>query len=250
MGRLTGKCAVITGGASGIGEKACEVFAQEGAKVAVLDIDDRGQGVAGRICASGGQAIFLKIDATSEEQVAAAADDVRGAFGRVDVLYNNAGGSSLKDGPVTECPTEEFWLTIKRDLFTTWLCSRFVIPLIAKSGGGCVINTTSGIASRGGPGRSAYAAAKGAIISLTRSMAVDFAPQRIRVNAIQPGLVGTDRMLFYMEQSPSTRAYVESTTRLGIVEPIDIAHMAVYLASDESKVTTGQILAVDSGYLA
>jgi NAD(P)-dependent dehydrogenase (short-subunit alcohol dehydrogenase family) len=187
---------------------------------------------------------------TVEEKVAEAVAATSKAFGRIDVLYNNAGGSSLKDGPLTVCPDEEFWLAIRRDLYSTWLCSRHAIPHLIEAGGGSVINTTSGIASRGGAGRNAYTAAKGAVQSLTRSMAVDFAPHRVRVNAISPGGVATERILGMIEKSAETRALVEKNALLGMVQPIDIAQMAVYLASDESRVTTGQILAVDSGYLA
>ena len=249
-GRLAGKVAIVTGGAQGIGRAACLRFAGEGAAVALYDRDPAGAVVAHEIEGAGGTALFTAVDLTIEADVAAAVAGTELYFGAIHVLYNNAGGSSAKDGPLTTCPDEEFWHAIQRELYTTWLCSRHAIPAIARAGGGSVINTTSGIASRGGRGHHAYAAAKGAVLSLTRSMAVEFAPQRIRVNAISPGGVATPRILAKIRESEAARALIEDNALLGIVYPEEIAALAVYLAGDESRVTTGQIMAVDSGYLA
>jgi NAD(P)-dependent dehydrogenase (short-subunit alcohol dehydrogenase family) len=250
MGRLAGKNVIITGGANGIGRQCAELFCREGAKVAIFDIAAGGEAVVEAIRYAGGEAIFLKTDITEQAEVARAMSAVIDTLGGIDVLYNNAGGSSINDGPLTTCPDEEFWRTIKLDLYGTWLCCRHAIPAMVKAGGGSIINTTSGIVSRGGAGRNAYSAAKGGVASLTRSMAVEFAPDKIRVNAIAPGGVATERILSIIKQSESARALIQDNALLGMVEPIDIANIALYLASDESRVTTGQMLAVDSGYLA
>ena len=152
----------------------------------------------------------------------------------------------MQDGPVTEAPEEEFWRVIKLDLFGTFLCSKIGIPEIIKAGGGSVINMSSNVALMALPGRDCYTAAKGAIASMTRSMAAEYAPYKIRVNAIAPSVTLSDRVKRLLEQSPEIEKIAESHL-LGLGLPIHIADMAVYLASDESEITTGQVLSVDSG---
>jgi NAD(P)-dependent dehydrogenase (short-subunit alcohol dehydrogenase family) len=152
----------------------------------------------------------------------------------------------MQDGPVTEAPEEEFWRVIKLDLFGTFLCSKIGIPEIIKAGGGSVINMSSNVALMALPGRDCYTAAKGAIASMTRSMAAEYAPYKIRVNAIAPSVTLSDRVKRLLEQSPEI-AKISESHLLGLGLPIHIADMAVYLASDESEITTGQVLSVDSG---
>jgi len=168
------------------------------------------------------------------------------AFGQLHILHNNAGGSTLQDGPVTEAPVEEFWRCINLDLFGTFLCSKYAIPEIIKAGGGSVINMTSNVALMALPGRDCYTAAKGAIASMTRSMAVEYAPHKIRVNAIAPSVTLSNRVKKLLESSPEIEA-ISKTHLLGLGKPIHIAELAVYLAGDESEITTGQIFPVDSG---
>ncbi len=167
------------------------------------------------------------------------------AFGRLDVLYNNAGGSTPADGTVVDASIEEFWRVINLDLFGTWLCSRSAIPEIRKSGGGCIVNTVSNVALMGIKRMSAYTAAKGAVAALTRAMAVDFAPD-IRVNAIAPSVTLTDRLKKRLETDPSVQKMAEHHL-VGLAEPLDVAKAALYLACDDSRMVTGQILRVDSG---
>ena len=131
-------------------------------------------------------------------------------------------------------------------MFGTFLCSKFAIPEIAKSGGGSVINMSSNVALMALPGRDCYTAAKGAIASMTRSMAVEYAPQKIRVNAIAPSVVLSERVKKLLENSPEIEA-ISKTHLLGLGEPIHVADLAVYLAADESAITTGQVISVDSG---
>ncbi len=249
MSRLSGKVAFITGATSGIGAAAAELFAAEGASVAIAGRNaERGEAVAARIAEKGGVAKFVATDVTEPESFSAALNQTAELFGGLDVLYNNAGGSTSADGPVTVAPLEEFWRCIKLDLFGTWLGCRFAIPLMQKRGGGSIINSASIVGAMGIPNRDAYTAAKGGVIALTRSMAVEFARDRIRVNTIIPGAVATERVLGFYEKEPHLKSQWDAYL-LGLAEPIDVAWAAVYLASDESRRTTGQILPVDSGIL-
>ena len=166
MGRMEGKVAVITGGGGGIGKATAERFAEEGARVAVLEIDEglaeaAAASARGKAANSGGDAIAIPTDVTDRASVEAAVAETLARFGRIDVLHNNAGGSTMQDGPVTEAPEEEFWRVIKLDLYGTFLCSKLVIPEIIKAGSGSVINMSSNVALMALPGRDCYTAAKG-----------------------------------------------------------------------------------------
>jgi NAD(P)-dependent dehydrogenase (short-subunit alcohol dehydrogenase family) len=251
MPRLAGKVAFITGGGGGIGSATARRFAQEGARVVVADIDvaaGEAAAKAARAAAanSGGDAHFLRCDVTERTSVVAAIAETVARYAKLDVLHNNAGGSTLEDGPVTEAPEEEFWRAIKLDLYGTFLCSKLGIPEIIKAGGGSVINMSSNVALMALPGRDCYTAAKGGIASMTRSMAVEYAPHKIRVNAIAPSVTLTDRVRRLLAGNAGVSKLAESHL-LGLGQPIHIADMAVYLASDEAAITTGQILSVDSG---
>jgi NAD(P)-dependent dehydrogenase (short-subunit alcohol dehydrogenase family) len=251
MARLAGKVAFITGGGGGIGRATAERFAEEGAKVVVADIDvEAGEAAAqsarGLAANTGGDCHFINCDVTERASVERAVAETVARYGKLDILHNNAGGSTLQDGPVTEAPEQEFWRAIKLDLFGTFLCSKLAIPHIIKAGGGSVINMASNVALMALPGRDCYTAAKGGVASMTRSMAVEYAPHKIRVNAIAPSVTLTERVkrLLAGNQNVSKLA---SSHLLGMGQPIHVANMAVYLASDESEITTGQILSVDSG---
>ena len=250
-GRLAGKVAFITGGGGGIGRATAERFAEEGAKVVIAEIDrETGEAAAEAARAAagnaGGDALFVHCDVTEPASVVAAIAATIERFGKLNVLHNNAGGSTIADGRVTEAPDEEFWRVIKLDLYGTFLCSKHAIPKIVEAGGGSVINMSSNVALMALPGRDCYTAAKGGIASMTRSMAVEYAPYRIRVNAIAPSVTLTERVKRLMAASPEI-AKIGETHLLGLGLPIHIADMAVYLASDESAITTGQVLSVDSG---
>jgi len=251
MARLAGKVAFITGGGGGIGRATAERFAAEGTKVVIAEIDAaRGEAAAHSARTRGknfgGDAHFVHCDVTDKASIEAAFAETIKHFGKLDVLHNNAGGASPADGPVTEAPEEEFWRAIKLDLFGTFLCSKLGIPHMIKAGGGSIINMSSIVALKALPGRDCYTAAKGAIAALTRSMAVEYAAHKIRVNAIAPGVVLTERVKKLMEGSEDI-SKLASTSLLGLGLPSHIADMAVYLASDESAITTGQVLSVDSG---
>ena len=251
MARLNGKIAFISGAGGGIGRATAMRFAEEGAKVAVTDIDATAGEESARLAReaggnSGGDAVFMYCDVTEHASVKEAIAATVARWGGLHILHNNAGGSTLQDGPVTEAPDEEFWRVIKLDLYGTFLCSKYGIPAIAKSGGGSVINMSSNVALMALPGRDCYTAAKGGVASMTRSMAVEYAPQNIRVNAIAPSVTLSDRVKKLVEGSPQIKKLADQHL-LGFGQPIHIANMAVYLASDEAAITTGQVFPVDSG---
>lgn len=259
--RLKNKVALITGAAQGIGATAAAVFAREGASVIVTDIrPELGEPLAAGIRESGGRALFVRCDMTDEAAVQAAVDRGVAEYGGLDILYNNVGGSTPSDNSVTEVNMEEFWRCMKLELLTTFLASRFGIRAIQKTGrGGAVINTASYVGVIGTAGRDCYTAAKGAIVALTRSMAVEYAPDRIRVNAIAPGAVVTERMTKFYAENPTHRVFSESNRHrrphvpshlLGLIETQDIAAMALFLASDDARKITGTIQMIDSGATA
>ena len=255
MHRLADKVAFISGAASGIGRATAIRFAEVGGRVCVADINDDGGAETVRLAAdavgdSGGDAFFAHVDVTDHDSVKAGIASVVSRYGKLNVLHNNVGGSTANDGPVTEASDEEFWRCMRVDVFGTFLCSKYGILEIIKAGGGSVINMASNLALMGLAGRDCYTAAKGAVAAMTRSMAVEYAPYRIRVNAIAPSLTLTDRA---RKQFEGTGPFSEEIRKmaaahlLGPGQPIHIANMALYLASDESEITTGQIMRVDSG---
>src|SRR5262244_2246649 len=232
MARLADKVAFITGAATGIGRATAVLFAREGAKVVVADI----AAAAGEETAhlAGNGAIAIRTDVTDEASLQAAIRTTLDTFGRLDVLHNNAGGSTPQDNTAVEAPIEEFWRVIRLDLFGTFLGCRHGIPALIRSGGGAVINMSSNVALMGIAGRDCYTAAKGAVASITRSMAVEFAANKVRVNAIAPSATMTERVRKLVAGNAALTKLADSHL-LGLIEPTDIANMAVFLASDESR---------------
>jgi NAD(P)-dependent dehydrogenase (short-subunit alcohol dehydrogenase family) len=250
MARLQDKVALITGAGTGIGRAGALLFAAEGAHVVVTDVDVRGAAVVDEIVAAGGYAQFIALDVTDPASVDQAFAAVDARFGRLDVLYNNAGGSSPRDNKVTQVENDEFWRTIRVDLFGTWLCCKAAIGLMVKGGGGAIVNTTSSAALRGIRNSDAYTAAKGGVLALTQSMAVNYAADKIRVNALAPSGIRTERVIKRLEAMNYVPDKKGGGHLLGLGEPGDIAAAALFLACDESAYVTGITLPVDGGWYA
>lgn len=248
MGRLSGKVVLITGAGAGIGRSAAVLFASEGAAIAVSDLhDETGIATVRQIQAFGGSAAFVQTDITDPRSVSSAVESTIEKFGRLDVLYNNAGGSSAQDRTVTEACPETFWEVVKLNLFGVWNCCHYAIPAIIESGGGSVINTTSISALEPVPGRHAYSTAKGGVISLTRAMSSEYASQGVRVNALAPGFTASERIEKQFADLPQDYANrLRSEHPLGLGKPENVAAFALFLASDESRFTTGQIFPVNN----
>ena len=189
--RLKGKIAFVTGAGGGIGKAVCARFLEEGAKVAAADIDLNAAMSAIQTRNSDGDAIALQCDAGASASVRSAQARAVEVFGGMNVLCQIAGGSTTQDAPVTEAPEEEFWRAIRLALFGTFVSCKYGIPHLAAAGGGSIINMASMVATMAVPGRDCYTSAKGGIVTLTRSMAAEYAAQKIRVNAIAPGVTTT-----------------------------------------------------------
>lgn len=245
--RLEGKVALVTGGGAGIGRACVELFAREGARVVIAELDEHaGESVRNGVVALGRECLLMHTDVSEPDSVKRAVETTVEAFGRIDILYNNVGGSTAADGPVTTAPFEEFWRKMRVDVFGTWLGCHYAIPHMIASGGGSIINASSMYALSGNPNRDAYTAAKGAVTALTRSMAVEFAKYKIRVNAVAAAGTTTERVQRRLEEGHIAQKVIDAHL-LGFVSPIEVAYAVLYLASDESLTTTGHVLAVDSG---
>jgi NAD(P)-dependent dehydrogenase (short-subunit alcohol dehydrogenase family) len=244
VGRLEGKVALITGAGQGIGRAAALLFAAQGARVTVAEVaQEAGHACVQAIEQAGGEALFALTDVSQPASVEAAVRATVERFGGLSVLYNNAGGATSRDGKVTDMALDEFWRTIGVDLFGTFLGCRYAIPVMVAGGGGSIINTTSIRAMIGTAGADAYTSAKGGVRALTQALALQWAAHGVRVNAIAPGVVLTERVRALLrEDDPIYRKSL-----LGASEPEDIAQMALYLASDEARRVTGAILPMDSG---
>jgi NAD(P)-dependent dehydrogenase (short-subunit alcohol dehydrogenase family) len=249
------KVVLISGGGGGIGSAAARAFAAAGYGVAVADIlKDRADAAAASVIAAGGAAIAIETNLTADDSVAAAVAATLDRFGRLDALYNCAGGTDPADGPVTEVPLDVFDRTMNLDLRGTFLCCRHAIPAIIRSGGGAVINMSSGAALRGASPFHVYSAAKGAIISLTRALAGHYAKQGVRVNCIASGRVMTERVIRTfgtLEESvgrdPQDPVGRQRDYPFWIGEPEHIAATAVFLASDGARMITGATVPADGG---
>ena len=247
--RLADKVAMITGAGSGIGEETAHLFAREGAAVIIADINaEAAQKVAESIQADGGRAAWTQTDVTSEESAAAMTQAALTSFGRVDILFNNAGNEGFGSVVNTDLAVwERIFAVHVRGAF---LCSKYAIQAMIEGGrGGVIINVSSVAGLIGIPNMAAYCAAKGAIVNLTRSMAVDFAAQKIRVNCIAPGTTMTPLGQRLIENdTPERLAQRLSRYPMGrFGQPDEIARAVLFLASDDSSYATGMCLTVDGG---
>ena len=249
---LTGKIALITGAASGIGRAAALLFAREGAAVAIADVNQSGQAVAKEIIGSGGHAFFESADMTQAIDCQRVAERTLREFGGIHVLFNNAG--IMRRASVTELSEQDWDRVMAVNVKSIFLMSRLVIPIMVEGGGGSIINTASGWGLAGGPCAAVYCASKGAVVLLTKAMAIDHGPQKIRVNCICPGDTDTGmlrdeaRQLGAREDVFLADSARRPLGRLG--KPEEIAQAALYLASDASSFVTGAAIVVDGGGLA
>jgi NAD(P)-dependent dehydrogenase (short-subunit alcohol dehydrogenase family) len=251
--KLHGRTAIITGGAGGIGRATALLFAREGAAVAIVDLNQAaGVEIAGEISAAGGHAIFERADLTRPDDCQRVVDCTVKKFGGVHVLFNNAG--IIRRASVLEVTEDEWDEVMAVNVKSVFLMSRVVIPVMAKAGGGSIVNTASGWGLAGGARAAAYCASKGAVVLLTKAMAIDHGGQKIRVNCICPGdtdtamLRGEARQLGEAEDRFLSGAARRPLGRVGT--PEEIAQAALYLASDASSFVTGTALVVDGGGLA
>ena len=254
-GKLAGKAALVTGAGSGIGRATAELFAAEGAAVAVLDLNgDAAADTVATITAAGGRALALTANVALADQVRAAVDTAAAELGRLDILYNNAGVGST--GSVADAAEDDWDRAFDVNVKGTFLCSRAAVAHLERAGGGAIVNQGSVAALVGVPNFAAYCAAKGAVVALTRSMAVDLAARGIRVNVICPGTVYTPLM------EPMLRARGDGDLDAGLAKtvvkypigrlgtPAEIAAVALFLASADSSFLTGTVLTADGGMTA
>ena len=248
--RLIGKACIVTGGASGIGRAVALAFAHEGARVVVSDVTvSEGEVTAALIAEAGGDALFVPCDVSNEDDVRQLVATTVERLGSVNVLFNNAGVNPL-EGNVVEMRTEDWRRIFQINVDGVFYCSRHAIPVMRRAGGGAIINTASPGSFKGWKNNAAYLASKGAVMSLTKALAIDHAVDNIRVNAVVPGLIltGIGEQFLAAQQDPDA---VRKGIPLGqFGEPKDVAPLVVHLASDEFAFSTGAAFYVDGGELA
>jgi len=246
---FAGKVAFVTGGANGIGRAAALAFAREGISVVVADISEQpNRETASMIEEIGGRTLAVRCDVTRAADVKAALDKTVEAFGRLDFAFNNAGIEPRKPAATADYDEEEWDRIIDTNLRGVFLCMKHEIPLILKQGGGAIVNTSSGAGIIGIKGSPAYTAAKHGVIGLTRAAALDYAAQKIRINAVCPGYIDTPMMDRFTGGTPEGRAKViaeEPVGRMG--KPEEIAAAVVWLCSDAAAFVIGHAMVMDGG---
>ena len=250
MGRMDGKVALISGGARGQGAAEARIFAQEGAKVVIGDVlDAEGTRVAAEIAESGGDALFVHLDVTHEEDWRSAIGAAVSSFGKLDVLVNNAG--IWRGGRVDDTTVEDWDTILDVNAKGVFLGTKLAIPEMRKAGGGSIINISSTAGLVGGPRSSPYPASKGAVRLFTKATAVQYAKEGIRANSIHPGPIDTTMIQQVWQGDAQNREEAIARTPLGrIGTPEDIAYGALFLASNESSFMTGSELVIDGGSTA
>ncbi len=250
--RLPGKVAVITGAANGIGEATAELFAEEGASIALLDVDRAGESVARRIRDKGGRAIFVPCDISKEVEVRAAMERAETELSGIDILVNNAAVFVLEG---LEASVESWHRSLGVNVVGTSLCTRYAAEAMKRRGAGAIVNLSSISAFIAQPHFLAYSATKAALVNMTRCMALDLAPYKIRVNCVCPGTIRTAATERHMAQTGTTEeqflaenAPLHLLNRVGT--PREVACAILFLASDEASFITATPLLVDGGYLA
>ena len=252
MGKLDGKVAIVTGAAAGIGRSTALLFVEEGAKVIVADWDEeKGRRVAAEISVAGGAAIFVRVDVSKPEDVQAMVQTAVETYGRLDVLFNNAGveGEMV---PTADCSLENWDRVIDINLKGVFLGMKYAIPAMLKSGGGSIINNASVAGLVGIANAPAYCASKGGVIQLTKATALEYARKGIRVNVICPGVILTPMIERFVAPDPEQiRKSLEAMEPIGrFGQPEEVARLVLFLASDDSSFCIGAPFVVDGGFVA
>ncbi len=248
---FSGKVALVTGGAAGIGRITALAFAAEGLQVVVSDVDAAGgEGTAQAIRDAGGEATFVRCDVTRDAEVQALMEQVVATYGRLDYAFNNA-GIEIEKGKLAEGSEAEFDAIMGVNVKGVWLCMKHQLPLLLAQGGGAIVNTASVAGLGAAPKMSIYAASKHAVIGLTKSAAIEYAKKKIRVNAVCPAVIDTDMFRRAAEADPKKAEFVAAMHPVGrIGKPEEIAAAVLYLCSDAAAFTTGHSLTVDGGATA
>ena len=254
MDRLNGKVAIVTGGGGGIGGATARALAREGAAVLVVDInEDAARATVGGITGAGGEAAAFRADLSDEGQATAAVEAAASQFGRLDVLHNNAALTDSdflsEDKAVTELSVDVWERTLEVNLLSQMLMCKHGVPEMVKGGGGSIINMSSGASLKGDRTRTAYGVSKAGVNALTMYVATSHGKQGIRVNTILPGLVITDAVRAHLDEK-ILASLSKATLTPSVGQPEDIADVVVFLASDESRYITGQMIPVDGGMSA
>jgi NAD(P)-dependent dehydrogenase (short-subunit alcohol dehydrogenase family) len=250
MGALEEKVAVVTGAAMGIGRASAEVFAREGAKVVVADIDvDGGHETVARIEAAGGEASFIRTDVSDRAEVWAMVQHAVDTYGGLDCAHNNA-GIAAPLAKLADYPDDGWDRTLAVMLTGVYHCMKAEIPRMLERGGGAIVNTASGVGLVGYPGQAAYTASKHGVLGLTKVAALDYGSQGVRVNAICPGTARTPMVDDAVRRDPSIDAYLKTLHPIGrIAESAEIAEAAVWLCTPAASFVLGVALPVDGGYV-
>jgi NAD(P)-dependent dehydrogenase (short-subunit alcohol dehydrogenase family) len=254
-GRVEGKIAIITGAGSGQGLAAAKIFAAEGAKVVIAEWnEENGKAAEAEINGSGGEAVFFKTDISDESTVKAMVDGVMERYGRIDILFNNAGigyssGNRYKMTGFLDTTLKEWQEVLDINLNGMYLVTRYVLPIMIEQGAGSIVNNSSENGIKAVPGADAYTAAKGGIVALTRVWALDYGKCGVRVNCICPGGIDTP-MLAPAKEIPGFSDSFKNYPIARLGKPEEIAWAALFLASDESSYITGLIMPVDGGWYA
>jgi NAD(P)-dependent dehydrogenase (short-subunit alcohol dehydrogenase family) len=254
MKRLENKVAVVTGGSLGIGRATCQILANAGAKIAATDIlDSEGKALVQEIKASGGVAQYWRLNVSKEEEVRDVLADIHRTFGQIDILVNNAGIAGASK-PTHELTEKEWDQVMSVNVKGVFFCTKYAIPYIKKAGGGSIINLSSIYGIISAPDVPPYHASKGAVTLMTKTDALLYAHDKIRINSIHPGFIWTPMVENYLASQGDVKQglkYLDSLHPLGhIGQPEDIAYGVLYLASDESRFVTGSELVIDGGYTA
>lgn len=250
--RLANKVALITGGSNGIGKATAILFAQEGAKVVVTDVDDKGgQAVVDEIKASGGEAAYIHADVAKAKDCEAMVAFAEKTFGKLDVMFNNAGIMHSDDGNAMSTEEDVFDLTMNINVKGVFFGCKYGIPALQRAGGGSIINTASFVAHLGAATpQVAYTASKGAVLAMTRELAIIHARENIRVNALCPGPLRTELLMKFLNTEAKKQRRLVHIPMGRFGEATEMAKSALFLASDESSYTTGTEFLVDGGITA